>query len=125
MIMRSLAQRQRAVDLISAKRLDAKELGIDVMSDPIAKVNQAIAARFDSEYAKPDANPAEIEAALKLQHAALKNQTATRNDSAGGVGNGYDFMRFTSTVQQERRDSAGNGGGKPDKPKKPKAAQAG
>lgn len=109
MIMRSLAQRQRAADLISAKRLDTKELGIDVMSDPIAKVNKAIAARFDSEYAKADANPAEIEAVLKIQHAALKNESATRNDSATGAAKGYDFLRFNGNASQERRDSAGGG----------------
>jgi hypothetical protein len=110
LIMRSLAQRQRAADLITAKRLDAKDLGIDVMKDPIAKVNQAIAARFDSEYAKPDANPAEIEAALKLQHAALKNESANRADSVTGAAKGYDFMRFNGLSTEERRDSAGGGG---------------
>lgn len=101
-IHKSLAARARAHDIVVAKGFDVKTLGVNLAKDPLRKVNQAVAARFDSEYAKADANPAEIEARLKMEHAALK---ATRNDSADPKTNGMDFLRFDGMVGADRRDS--------------------
>lgn len=106
----SLAKRERAAVVMKGVNLDAKALGLDVTTAPLAKLNRAIAERTDAAFAK-NASDETIDVLLEVRATEIKKQAQSRLDGANlDHDDGLLGLSFDGRVDGTRNDAAEAGG---------------
>jgi len=108
-IAASIAKRERVAAVIKGINLDAKDLGLDVATAPLAKLNRAVATRLDADLGKNGSDEA-VEVLIQVRAADIQKAQARMDAETLDGDDGLLGLSFDGRVDTTRNDAADAGG---------------